>query len=233
MHRKPVFRLQDQRVFPRSYCTLPIMSDTLDVTTHSFTDCDALAVALAERIADRLREGIAQRGSALLAVSGGSTPRHFFEKLSRQTLDWSKVQVTLVDERWVPESNERSNAAMVKALLLQHAATTAQFVPLYTDAPTPEAGLATVRARVASLELPFDAVILGMGNDGHTASFSPKAIACPRRWTSTTPHVCCQCARRALVSRGSPSRCLPCSIRARWFCISKATPSNSCWRMHV
>lgn len=155
------------------------MSDTLDVTTHSFTDCDALAVALAERIADRLREGIAQRGSALLAVSGGSTPRHFFEKLSRQTLDWSKVQVTLVDERWVPESNERSNAAMVKALFLQHAATTAQFVPLYTDAPTPEAGLATVRARVASLELPFDAVILGMGNDGHTASFFPEGDRLP------------------------------------------------------
>src|ERR1700761_3903668 len=145
------------------------MPDTLNVTTHSFTDCQALAVALAERIAERLREGIAERGHALLAVSGGSTPKHLFDKLSRQMLDWSKVTVTLVDERWVPEGDERSNAAMVKAMLLQHAASSAQFVPLYTDAPTPEAGLATVRARVASLELPFDAVILGMGNDGHTA----------------------------------------------------------------
>src|SRR5579859_1304309 len=99
------------------------MPDNLNVTTHSFTDCDALAVALAERIAERLREGIAERGHALLAVSGGSTPRHFFEKLSRASLDWSKVQVTLVDERWVPESNERSNAALVKSLLLQHEAT--------------------------------------------------------------------------------------------------------------
>lgn len=149
------------------------MPDTLDVTTHSFTDCHALASALAERIADRLRDGIAERGHALLAVSGGSTPRHVFEQLSRQALDWSKVTVTLVDERWVPESNERSNAAMVKAMLLQHAASSAQFVPLYSDAPTPEAGLAAVRARMAALELPFDAVILGMGNDGHTASFFP------------------------------------------------------------
>lgn len=149
------------------------MPPILNVTTHSFTDCHALADALAERIADRLREGMAERGHALLAVSGGSTPKHLFERLSRQALEWSKVQITLVDERWVPETSERSNAAMVKALLLQHAASAAQFVPLYADAPTPEAGLVALRTRVASLTLPFDAVVLGMGNDGHTASFFP------------------------------------------------------------
>lgn len=149
------------------------MPPILNVTTHSFTDCHALADALAGRLAERLREGIAERGHALLAVSGGSTPRHLFERLSRQALDWAKVQITLVDERWVPETSDRSNAAMVKAMLLQHAASVAQFVPLYADAPTPEAGLVALRARVASLPLPFDAVVLGMGNDGHTASFFP------------------------------------------------------------
>ena len=149
------------------------MTTPLNVTTHSFTDCGTQAAALAERVAERLRAGLASRGRAVLAVSGGSTPREFFAQLARQPLDWAKVQVTLVDERWVPESDERSNARLVRSLLLQHAAGAAQFVPLYTGDATPEDGLPAVRARIDALPLPFDAVVLGMGDDGHTASFFP------------------------------------------------------------
>ncbi len=149
------------------------MPTSLDVTTHSFTDCQAQAQALAERIAEGLRTALAERGRALLAVSGGSTPKAFFAKLSQQALDWARVQITLVDERWVPPSDERSNARLVKSLLLQGPASAAVFVPLYSDAPTPEQGLAASRARIDALSLPFDAVVLGMGDDGHTASFFP------------------------------------------------------------
>ena len=149
------------------------MTHHLNVTTHSFTDCQAQAVALAERVAVRLRAGLIERGRAVLAVSGGSTPKEFFSRLAQAALDWENVQVTLVDERWVPDSDERSNARLVKSLLLQHAASAAQFVPLYTGAPTPEDGLAEANARIDALPLPFDAVILGMGDDGHTASFFP------------------------------------------------------------
>ena len=149
------------------------MPDTSNITHHRFTDCHALAKAFSERVAEQLREAVAARGKALLAVSGGSTPKHFFEQLSRQKLEWSKVLITLVDERWVPESSDRSNARLVKSTLLQHEASVAQFVPLYANAPTPEVGLPAIKTRVASLPFPFDVVILGMGGDGHTASFFP------------------------------------------------------------
>ena len=145
----------------------------LNVTTLSFTDCTAQAAALAERVAKRLRMGLNQRGHALLAVSGGTTPKEFFEHLSKETLNWSQVKITLVDERWVPDTDKRSNAQLVKSTLLQNEAHEASFVPLYSDTPTPEEGLAATTARIDGLALPFDAVVLGMGDDGHTASFFP------------------------------------------------------------
>ncbi|TCV92781.1 6-phosphogluconolactonase [Luteibacter rhizovicinus] len=143
------------------------------VRRHDFADRLTLADKLAHEVAEKLREAIAARGHATLAVSGGGTPKVFFAVLARSVLDWSKVTVTLVDERWVGEDNERSNARMVRDLLLKQNAEQATFVPLYENAPTPDDALDNVNARIDKLPQPFDVVLLGMGPDGHTASFFP------------------------------------------------------------
>ena len=122
----------------------------------------ALADALASDVADELRRAIAAKGKATLAVSGGSTPKLFFDKLSEIDLPWQRVTVTLVDERQVPDTSERSNARLVREHLLRNKAAAAHFVPLFENA-------------AADSSLPFDVTILGMGSDGHTASFFPKA----------------------------------------------------------
>lgn len=142
---------------------------------HDQANSEALAAALTDMVAADLKAGIAARGKASLAVSGGSTPARFFDALSaRQDVDWDKVTVTLVDERWVGDSSDRSNAKLVKSKLLAGPAKAAKFVPLYAgqDEPTDLLIAQTCQA-LGDVAHPFDAVIFGMGNDGHTASFFP------------------------------------------------------------
>jgi 6-phosphogluconolactonase len=140
---------------------------------RDFADRAALATALAETVATRLKTALAERGEASVAVSGGSTPEQFFNLLSRADLDWGKVSVTLVDERWVPPDHQRSNARLVAQALLQNRAAAARFVPLYADVACAEEAIPSVLAALTTVPVPFDAVVLGMGADGHTASFFP------------------------------------------------------------
>ncbi|HBF32883.1 6-phosphogluconolactonase [Rhizobium sp.] len=142
-------------------------------TLHSFDNGSALAEALADKVAATLSESISTRGNASLAVSGGSTPKAFFEALSKKPLDWSNVSVTLVDERFVPADNPRSNHLLVATHLLKNAAAEADFVPLYHAEADIEGAAVAATDAVSDIGTPLDVVILGMGADGHTASFFP------------------------------------------------------------
>ncbi|MEM7588161.1 MAG: 6-phosphogluconolactonase [Acidobacteriota bacterium] len=141
---------------------------------HRHADPQALADALAERVASDLRSAVAERGTASLVVSGGSTPRPFFDRLSRTELPWQHVAVTLADERWVPADHPDSNERLVRKTLLVEAAADARFVSLVNDAATPEAGRDACERALATIPRPFDVVVLGMGGDGHTASLFPE-----------------------------------------------------------
>lgn len=140
-----------------------------------FTNASTLATHLAAEAAGRLRAAVEARGVASLVVSGGQTPVPMFQALARQSLDWSRVQVTLADERWVTPDAKNSNERLVREHLLVEEAAKARFVPLKTPAPTPFEGQAECARRLAAMGRPFDVVILGMGEDGHTASLFPDA----------------------------------------------------------
>lgn len=137
-----------------------------------FEEPAALARGLAERVATELDVALKARGRALLAVSGGTTPKRFFAELSKAGIDWSRVEITLADERFVPEDDERSNARLLRAHLLVNAASAARLLPLWLDGHDAETA-ALAHAHEFEARLPFDVLVLGMGADGHTASLFP------------------------------------------------------------
>ncbi|MFT5572559.1 MAG: 6-phosphogluconolactonase [Cryomorphaceae bacterium] len=149
---------------------------------HEAADPESLANQLAMQIIAVMDQTIEQKGSVVLALSGGSTPKPLFKSLATADLDWSKVIITLVDERWVPKTHELSNAAFMQTHLLDSLPDVVRFIPLYEPAESAELSTAEVLNNYCSIAQsspntprPFDIVVLGMGGDGHTASFFPDA----------------------------------------------------------
>ncbi len=142
------------------------------VSVHAFKSPVLLAEGLALNVAKQLSDAIEAKGTATLVVSGGRSPVAFFQHLVKQPLDWSNVVVSLADERWVPVEHADSNAGLLKKYLLQGPAAKAQFLSLYSASANLEQ--AAEQADRLLSELPvIDVLVLGMGDDGHTASLFP------------------------------------------------------------
>lgn len=141
----------------------------VNVVAHSLANPQLLAQTLAEDVAKALQFAVQTQGKASLVVSGGRSPIAFFEALSRLHLDWSRVQVSLADERWVAPDEPGSNEGLVRRHLLQSEAASAQLIGLYQAAETLGEAARLAGEGLANLKRPIDVLVLGMGDDGHTA----------------------------------------------------------------
>ena len=154
-------------------------------------DANELARRAAERIATAIDLALDERDRCQIALAGGSTPALAYGRLGQEHLPWERVDVLLGDERWVPAADPASNARMIQATLLsQEPARRARFHPVPTDLPTPEASADAFEALVRQLcpgDPPvFDLLLLGLGDDGHTASLFPGSVAATVRERAVT-----------------------------------------------
>ncbi|MDP2019192.1 MAG: 6-phosphogluconolactonase [Hydrogenophaga sp.] len=160
---------------------------------HACNSAAELAWQMADSIAQRLHAAINLRGHAVLAVSGGKSPIALFEALRVLALEWSRVTVLLVDERCVPHNHAESNTALVRQHLLQDGAAAATFVPFFDTLPASldDAALdqlvEAANRRLATQPWPMDLAVLGMGEDGHTASLFPRAPGLAQALHSSGP----------------------------------------------
>lgn len=149
------------------------MTKVMQAQLNKFDTSAELNESFAQEIADKLQAGIETSGSASLLVSGGNTPRPMFAVLSNKDIAWEKVNIALVDDRWVDTDDDASNEKMANEALLINKAKVANFVGMKTSEADAFQAEQAVTDKLSHIKQPFDVVILGMGEDGHTASIFP------------------------------------------------------------
>jgi 6-phosphogluconolactonase len=149
-----------------------------------------LAQKLALSVSKQLKACITEKNKACLAVSGGTTPIEFFKQLSQQELDWAKVTVILVDERWLPVDHKDSNEKLVRDHLIQNNANKAYLLGLKNSDELPSEGIMDCETQLRIQIDHIDVVVLGMGLDGHTASWFANSVQLPALLNSNTAAWC-------------------------------------------
>lgn len=139
-----------------------------------YADIPTMMAGIGSILRDELVAELDANGRATLAVPGGTTPGPIFDVLSQAGLDWASVSVMLTDERWVPETSDRSNTRLIKSRLLTDKAAAATYLPLFAEGGTAEEKLPALSEGIAP-NLPLSVCLLGMGADMHTASIFPEA----------------------------------------------------------
>jgi len=140
---------------------------------NEFEQRQLLDEALADKVATLLTAALESKGKASIAVSGGSTPIGFFQALSKKKLAWQAITITLADERWVDIDSSDSNTKLVHEYLMQNEAVKAKFFHLKQGEILSDETLTDLNLAANQQILPLDVLILGMGEDGHTASLFP------------------------------------------------------------
>ncbi len=159
---------------------------------------EALTEGPADLLAQRLRAALSRRGRASIAFAGGTTPAPMLERLGKAPLDWSRVAVTLTDERWVSPTSPRSNQKLLADTLFKGAAAGAEFVPLYGGSAEP--ALDSIAIALKQIALPLDLAVLGMGEDMHTASLFPGSVGLDKALAEDAPPVV------AITAPGQPEK---------------------------
>ncbi|MFQ5534939.1 MAG: 6-phosphogluconolactonase [Sphingomonadales bacterium] len=162
----------------------------------------AMVTFLQGEISARLKADIASAGRAGWAVSGGSTPAPLFRAIRGQPLDWRRVTISLVDERWVPVEHPRSNEAFIRRDLLQDRAAAARFVGMWRAGSSLFEAQHSVNRDYAKAA-PFSSILLGMGGDGHIASLFPDADGLEVAFDPGNPLICTALRARASTVTGA------------------------------
>ncbi len=138
-----------------------------------FSSKDQLDQVLCADLVKIIQRAISENGSANILLSGGSSPIRLYELMSNADLDWSQVLIGLVDERFVPPINEFSNEKMIREKLIQNYAQSARFVGMVANSLDQIENVNFIAGKYQPFMQKIDLVLLGMGEDGHTASLFP------------------------------------------------------------